>query len=190
MRDNIRVTKPLITVIDAGVPLTPAEVGDMIIEGRRLKLFSVSDVRATIDRYARPGRTGISVAREAVEMIMIDGRPADSVLEFRFHVGPGQHGLPPYRYQHEVRIGRRKYRIDFAFPEVLLAVEVNGYKFHSTPEEVAANEERRNQLILAGWTVLTFGWNRVVNDPLGVAMDILMKLGQLGYGFELGRIAV
>jgi len=188
--DHIRVTKPLITVIDGGVMLSPAEVGDMIIVGHQKRMFSIGDVHEAIARYTRPGRTGISVAREAVDLIMIDGRPADSVLEFRFHVGPGRHGLPPYRFQHEVRVGRKRYRIDFAYPEVLLAIEVDGYEFHSSKADVARDNERRNQLVLAGWTVLTFGWHRVVNDPAGVAVDILMKLGQLGYGFELGRMAV
>jgi very-short-patch-repair endonuclease len=182
MRNHIRVTKPLIAVIDCGVPLSPAEVGELIIVGRQKRLFSIGDVHETIDRYARPGRTGISVAREAVSLIMIDGRPADSVLEFRFHIGPGQQGLPPYRYQYKVHIGGRRYRIDFAYPEVLLAIEVDGYEFHSSKEAVAYGRERRNQLVFAGWTVLTFGWDRVVNDPVGVAIEILTMLGRLGYG--------
>ncbi len=187
---HIRVTKPVITVIDCGVVLSPAEVGEIIIVGRQKQFFSVGDVHAGIDRYRRPGRTGISVAREAVAMIMINGRPADSVLEFRFHVGPGQLGLPRYEYQYPVQIGRRTYRIDFAYPSVLLAIEVEGYEFHSSKEAVAYDRERRNQLALSGWTVLCFGWDRVVNDPVGVAQDILLRLGQLGYGFDLGRIAV
>lgn len=189
-RDHIRVTKPLVTVIDCGVVLPPVEVADMIIVGRQQRMFSISDVHEAINRYARPGRTGIAVAREAAALVMIDGRPADSVLEFRFNLGPGQRGLPPYRYQHEVRIGRKKYRIDFAYPEVLLAIEVEGYEFHSSPEATANDSERRNQLQLAGWSVLTFGWNRVVNDPRGVARDILLRLGQLGYSDRLSRIAV
>jgi very-short-patch-repair endonuclease len=37
--------------------------------------------------------------------------------------------------------------------------------------------------VLAGWTILRFGWERVVKDPAGVAAEILLKLGQLGYRF-------
>lgn len=188
-RDHIRVTKPLVTVLDIGVVASPTDVGDVIIRGLQLKLFSVGDVRATIDRFARPGRTGMVVARNALEMIVIGTRPAQSVLEFRFHLGPARHGLPPYSYQHEVRIGRKKYLIDFAYPDVKLAIEVNGYEFHASPASQASDMFRRNQLSLAGWSVLEFDWTRVVKDAPAVAIEILTKLEQLGYRFRTaGRL--
>jgi len=183
-RDHIRVVKPLITIVDLGVMLDAREVGDAIIRGRQKRLFSIGDVHATIARYARPGRTGIAVAREAAKLIMIGDRPADSVLEFRFHIGPARHGLPPYRYQHEVRIGtRRKFRIDFAYPEVMLAIEVDGAEKRLSAESLAYDNARANQLVLAGWTILRFGWAEVTMQPATVAAEILLKLGQLGYGF-------
>ena len=132
-RDHIRVTNPLVTTIDLGVVLSPVEVGDVIIRARQMKLFEPAAVEATIARLAKPGRTGIVTARAALEMIMIGDRPAESVLEFRFHIGPGWHGLPPYSYQHEVRINNRKYFIDFAYPEVMLAIEVDGYEKRASP---------------------------------------------------------
>jgi very-short-patch-repair endonuclease len=160
------------------------DVGDAIIRGRQKKLFSVGDVQATIDLYARPGRTGVSIAREAVKLIMIGDRPADSVLEFRFHIGPARHGLPPYRYQHEVKVGPKKtFRIDFAFPEVMLAIEVDGADKRISAESLAYDNARANQLVLAGWTILRFGWVDVMNRPAQVAAEILLKLGQLGYSF-------
>ena len=181
-RDHIRVLKPLFVVLGLGVVANAQEVGDVIIRGRQKKLFTVADVRATIDQYARPGRTGVSVAREAVKLIMIGDRPADSVLEFRFHIGPARHGLPPYRYQHEVRIGsRKKYRIDFAYPEVKLAVEVDGAEKRLSAESLAYDNARANQLTLAGWTFMRFMWAEIQNEPARVAGEILMKLGQLGY---------
>ena len=127
-RDHIRVIKPLVTVLDLGVVVTQVEVADAIIRGRQRKLFAIADVTATIRHFGRPGRTGVVVARRALDMITIGERPADSVLEFRFHIGPARHGLPPYNYQHQVRIGGKRYFIDFAYPEVMLAIEVDGYE--------------------------------------------------------------
>ena len=181
VRDHIRAVKPLLTIVDLGVVVSAQDVGDAIIRGLEKRLFNVGDVRSTIDRYARPGRTGITVSREAVELIMIGDRPADSVLEFRFHIGPGRHGLPPYRYQHKVRIGHRNYRIDFAYPEVMLAIEVDGYRDRASFAALAYDDARGNELSLAGWTVLRYTWDRVVNAPAAVATEILLKLGQLGY---------
>jgi len=183
-RDGIRVVNPLVTVLDLGAVVTPVEVGDVIIRGRQKKLFNLRDVVATIDRYARPGRTGIAGARKALDLIMIGERPAESVLEFRFHVGPGSQGLPPYSYQFEVRLGRKRYFIDFAYPEVMLAIEVDGYEKRASKESLTYDNNRANQLVLAGWTLLRFSWDRVVNEPAAVVAEILLKLGQLGYAFR------
>jgi very-short-patch-repair endonuclease len=180
---HIRVVKPLVTVLDLGVVVSPVDVADAIIRGRQLRLFSVTEVRATVNRFAKRGRTGIAVARQALELVWIGDRPSESVLEFRFHIGPGRHGLPPYQYQHEVRIGRKRYYIDFAYPEVMLAIEVDGYQQRASKDSLAYDNDRANQLVLAGWTILRFTWDRVLGDPAGVAAEILLKLGQLGYSF-------
>src|SRR5262245_52224961 len=95
-RDHIRTVNPPVTVLDLGVVASQVEIADVIIRCRQRRLFTVADVRDTISRYSKPGRTGVVVARRALEMVMIGERPADSVLEFRFHIGPARHGLPPY----------------------------------------------------------------------------------------------
>ncbi|MEY2447982.1 MAG: hypothetical protein QOH79_1458 [Acidimicrobiaceae bacterium] len=182
-RYHIRVTNPLVTALDLGVVLSPVEVGDVIIRARQMKLFEPTAVRTTISKYAKPGRTGLVTARAAVDLIMIGDRPADSVLEFRFHIGPRRHGLPPYSYQHEVRVGDRKFFIDFAYPEVMLAIEVDGYEKRASRESLDKDAQRGVMLTLAGWTVVHFTWTRIVNDPAGVAADILTLLGNRGYRF-------
>ena len=67
-----------------------------------------------------------------------------------------------------MRIGRKRYYIDFAYPEVMLAIEVDGYEQRASTESLAYDNNRANQLVLAGWTILRFGWERVVNDPQGL----------------------
>jgi very-short-patch-repair endonuclease len=109
---------------------------------------------------------------------MIGDRPADSVLELRFHHGPGRH-LPAYEYQWQVLVGRRRYRIDFAYPDVKLAIEVDGYAFH----DLAQDAVRQNELEALGWTVHRYTWADVCFDPSPVASEIIATLGALGYNF-------
>lgn len=180
-RQHIRVIKPLITVVDLGVVLGALDVAEVIIRGRQKHLFSVPDVRAIVDRLARPGRNGLTTARQALDLIMIGERPAETVLEFYFHIGPGRFGLPSYSYQHEVKVGRKTYYIDFAYPEVMLAIEVDGYEQRAERQSLDYDNERANALTLAGWTLLRFGWTKVRKQPERVAQDILIRLGQLGY---------
>ena len=183
-RNHIRVVKPLITALDLGVVVSILEVGDAIIRGRQKKLFSTSDVEEIIERFARPGRTGITAARKALALIMIGDKPAESVLEFRFHLLASRHNLPPYSYQHLVMVGKRKRYIDFAYPEVMLAIEVDGYDQRDSSESLERDDRRQNELALLGWQFLRFTWNRVQFDPAGVAADVLVRLAQLGYEFR------
>jgi len=180
-RNSIKVVKPLITVLTLGKVVGAIDLAEVIIKGRQQRLFSVDDVHATVNRYARPGRTGLTTTRHALDLVMIGERPAESLLEFYFHVGPGRCGLPPYSYQHQVRIGRKRYYIDFAYPEVMLAIEVDGYEKRAARQSLDYDNDRANALTLAGWTLLRFGWTKVRHQPEEVARAILVRLGQLGY---------
>jgi very-short-patch-repair endonuclease len=66
---------------------------------------------------------------------------------------------------------------------VMLAIEVDGAEKRLSAESLAYDNNRANQLVLAGWTILRFVWTDVVNAPARVATEILLKLGQLGYSF-------
>jgi len=181
-RQGILTTKPVLTAIDLGVELSPMEVAEVLVRARQLKLFEPEAVRAEVARIARPGRTGIRTARAALELVMIGDRPADSVLELRFHHGPGR-ALPPYEYQWPVTVNGRNFRIDFAYPSVKLAVEVLGYETRRSRQSLDDETERTRLLVLDGWTVLPATWSHVVLDPNRVASDVLTCLGALGYRF-------
>ena len=47
----------------------------------------------------------------------------------------------------------------FAFPEHLLAVEIDGFAFHRDADAFQRDRTRRNALIAAGWEVLNFTWS-------------------------------
>jgi very-short-patch-repair endonuclease len=181
-RNHIRTVKPLVTALDLGVVLTPMDLAEVLVRARQLKLFDPAAVRTTLGRLARPGRNGIRVCRDALELVMIGDRPADSVLELRFHHGPGRL-LPPYEYQFEVRVKERNYRIDFAYPEVKLAIEVDGLEKRKSLEALQHDARRTTHLVQAGWTVPRFTWPDVKFRPDSVASDVLGLLRALGYNF-------
>src|SRR5205823_3312006 len=114
-----------------------------LITARQLRLFEPDAFRATISRLAKSGRTGIRTAREAGELVMVGDRPADSVLELWFHHGPGR-VLPPYEYQHGVEWNGKRYRIDFAYPSVKVAIEVEGYDTRRSRQSLDYDGRRSN----------------------------------------------
>jgi very-short-patch-repair endonuclease len=182
-RHHVRVTKPLITALDLGVILGPMDVAEVLVRARQLRLFEPDALRQTITRVAKQGRTGIRTGRAALELVMIGDRPADSVLELRFHHGPGQQ-LPPYEYQWKVRIRGKNLRIDFAYPAVKLAIEVDGYEKRKSRASLAADARRANLLVLDGWTIVRFAWEDVQFDPIRVASEILAALARVEYEFR------
>jgi very-short-patch-repair endonuclease len=50
----------------------------------------------------------------------------------------------------------RRWRFDFAFPSVRLAVEVDGRGRHQTAKGVSADCEKMNEALRMGWRVLRF----------------------------------
>ena len=52
-------------------------------------------------------------------------------------------------------------RVDFAYPELKLAIEVDGFAAHSTVDAFRRDRVRQNALVAAGWTVLRFTWPEV-----------------------------
>jgi hypothetical protein len=181
-RNGILVTNPVLAAIDYGVTHDGMTVAEVLITARQKKLFEPDAFRAEVARRARSGRTGIRTARTALELVMIGDRPADSVLELRFHHGPGMQ-LPPYEYQWPVTLRGKDFRIDFAYPSVKVAIEVLGYDSRKSRHSLDYEVERSRLLVVEGWTVVPATWTHVVFDPQRVAADVLHCLGAAGYSF-------
>jgi very-short-patch-repair endonuclease len=63
-------------------------------------------------------------------------------------------------------------RFDLAWPEVGLAVEVDGWETHGTREAFQDDRERDALMVAIGWRVLRFTWDDVVKRPSYV-LDVI-----------------
>ena len=86
--------------------------------------------------------------------------------------------LPAPTPQHEVRDGRGKLlaRVDLAYPEAKIAIELLGKQFHYTPKGFERDPERRNRLEVRGWIVLEFTWRRYVDTPNRICHEVAEAL--------------
>lgn len=108
---------------------------------------------------------------------MLTGRlpgyePGDSDLEMRFVRGLLAAGRPELAQQHRVRIGTRRYRIDLAYPDEKLAIELDGWDTHRMRSAFDQDRATANDLVVAGWHVLRFTSSMtdeqaVANGPVG-----------------------
>jgi len=90
-------------------------------------------------------------------------------------------GLPKAAFHYAVctPIGLFPAEVDFAYPVVKLAIEVDGFGVHGTPRAMAKDFVRQNGLVPYGWRVLRFTWRQVTDEPEMVAAAISAALNAL-----------
>jgi hypothetical protein len=98
----------------------------------------------------RAGKYGCRIAKRVFDMV--DGR-SESPQESRLRVHMALAGLPPPVPQFEVKVdGEFLARVDFAWPELRVAVEYDGL-WHADGGQLIRDRARLNQLQAAGWYV-------------------------------------
>jgi very-short-patch-repair endonuclease len=64
------------------------------------------------------------------------------------------------------------YRIDLAFPAARIAVEVDGWAWHTDPARFAADRHKGNAINRAGWDLLRFTWHDLDGRPAACIREI------------------
>jgi hypothetical protein len=172
VRRGIPCTDRIRTILDCASEGAEVDVDDLVDRALARRLASLGDlaraIEATPALRMHPGRAELArrLARRGVT-----GGPAPSVLESRMGRLLASHGLPTPKA--EVVWGpQRRYRLDFAYPHLRLAIEVDGLASHFTPEQQRWDNRRSNALSAAGWTVLHYSWWDVTYEPGRVADEI------------------
>jgi very-short-patch-repair endonuclease len=62
------------------------------------------------------------------------------------------------------RAGDRLVRVDFRFPNTPVVVEVMGYRYHRTKQQLARDAERMNALVEQGMRPYQFTYEQVMGD--------------------------
>ncbi|MGQ0832985.1 MAG: DUF559 domain-containing protein [Microthrixaceae bacterium] len=179
-REGMRVTDPVRTVIDLGLVMPTWGVRDALGRGLTSRLFTLQEATDLREALGRPGRTGTGILKRLIDarVLSVDGE--ESLLEARFVDLARRHELPPPALQHEVwHAGRFVARVDAAYPELRLAIEVDGFESHASPDAFQHDRARQNHLVALGWTVLRFTWRDVVHDPDVVARTIHDMIARL-----------
>jgi very-short-patch-repair endonuclease len=173
---GFRCTSVARTILDCATLLGPEDLDllvDRAVARRAVGLDALIAACRAADRHR--GRRLLSQrlgARGVAE------GPSPSVLESRLARLLRAHGLPAPKA--EVKWGpSRRYRLDFTYARVRLVMEVNGWAYHSSPEQARRDTARRNALNRAGWTVLEFDWWEVTNEPGRVVAEVAAALAQL-----------
>ncbi|MEX2557427.1 MAG: type IV toxin-antitoxin system AbiEi family antitoxin domain-containing protein [Actinomycetota bacterium] len=151
--DAIPVTTPVRTLLDLAAVLPTDGVEEALDDALRRGLVTVRRLRWRLEELGR--RPGVTTMRRLIETRSHPAETPESILETRFLRLLRRRGLPEPIAQYRIRDGGRLVAIvDFAYPERMLAVEVDGYRWHSSRIRWQDDLRRRSELARLGWRVI------------------------------------
>ncbi|MDQ3985560.1 MAG: endonuclease domain-containing protein [Actinomycetota bacterium] len=172
--DGLRITTATRTLFDLASYEAPERVEAALDDALTRGLTSIPYLTRRLALLGRRGRPGTALIRRLLDDRLPDETPRESELERafdRFVIKP--HALERPAFQFEV-FAQREFvaRVDFAYPDALLGIEVLGWKGHSGRAAWQRDLERNNRLTRLGWQVLYFTWLDVTQRASSVADEI------------------
>lgn len=153
---RIPVTTPERTLVDLSGTVPPLLMAQMLDDALRRRLVRLERLRLCVARLRKsPGRRP-AVLQELLAARLPGYDPGDSDLETRVLRLLVCAGLRAPVQQHRIRAGSRTFRIDLAYPDRKLTIELDGWEFHRSRSAFDDDRARANALVLAGWTVVRF----------------------------------
>lgn len=170
--DGILVTAPARLAVDLGSVISFRRYRSAVARIRSDHGVSWLDLERQYRRHSIQGRNGCGALRDLLDLEHEEAGAPDEVVEALLGDLLADAGLPAPLPQFPVQRpdGRMAY-IDLAYPDLFIAIETEG-RVHLREDVHQADHERRNQLVLAGWTVLHFTYADVTRRPNEVVATI------------------
>jgi very-short-patch-repair endonuclease len=166
------VTTPARTLVDLGAVSRPWLVSRALEDWVRAGRVTIPEARAALEEVARRGRSGAGVLREVLDSRALGFEVSDSHAEVVLAEALRAHGAPTPVFHHHIRIGHEVFEVDFAYPDVMLAIEVDGYGPHVDRDRHDEDCRRQNLIGDAGYLLRRYSAMRVLSRPHHVAAEI------------------
>jgi very-short-patch-repair endonuclease len=172
---SIRVTTPSRTLLDLASVLDEAQLEDALDAALRRHSTTLATLVQMVEGNRAKGHKGTSALRRL--LAAHDEAVCESPLETRFMRLVRRFDLPRPVLQYEIEADDHRARVDFAYPTLKIAIEVDGYRYHAGRKAWSRDAARANRLVRLGWRILRFTWDDVVTRPRDVAETIRESLG-------------
>ncbi len=143
--------------MDAASNLMSSELDFALEKAFQKKLVTPHQVELVIQRTpSGPGRPKKKLL-EILTPYLLDGsqqQETESVLEKRVARVISNHFPWRCETQWELISGQSRYRLDFAFPELKIAVEVDGFAFHRNRSQFDNDRLRQNAILASNWKLV------------------------------------
>jgi very-short-patch-repair endonuclease len=167
MLHGIPTTDRARTLLDL-CDISPRRVEGALNGELNRRKVSVRRLQAVLSRVG-PRHPGRGRYEELIAPFAVGQRPTESELEDDFlDLVIRRYNLPLPERQYPV--GRR--RIDFAYPELILGIEIESVRAHAAREDVHRNATKANELL--EWWILRFAFDDVHRWPEDTA-ELLVR---------------
>ncbi len=174
MLDRIPATSATRTIVDLSAVASAEAIEIALDNARHRGLTDAARVEAEVDRMHRP--FGTTRIREVLALKSPADAAAESPLETRVAILLRSTDLPKPTPQYVVRDkGAFVARVDFAWPDRFVALEVDGFRFHAHRAAWDRDQERTSKLAACGWRVLRITHTRLAH-PAGFIDDLRKSL--------------
>lgn len=152
--NGIRTTSAPRTLIDIACGLQGRRLADALERALQLQILTFSDLRNEIEHIGEHGRDGVGVIRDLLDRFDPQDERCASGFERRTRRALRSAGLPEPVKQLPVKTGSGNRYVDFAYPQICLAIEVDGRAWHTRLNDFEKGWSRNGELVERGWRVV------------------------------------
>ena len=148
---------PARAFVDVAGRLRPDAVGSTLDDLLRRRLLTLEELRRCAGRlHPGPGRA-LARVQGALADRWPGYDPGESDLETRALRAIVRSGLPLPRQQYRITLRGKPTRIDLAYPEERIAIEIDSWEYHGQMRSAFdVDHIRRDDVVVLGWTPYTF----------------------------------
>jgi very-short-patch-repair endonuclease len=176
VRDTLPITTVARTLADLGSVESLGVVERAVEWALRNGVVTIAELQSLTERLrTKGGRT----LKTMLVQRPVAAPATESDAETLFVQLVRAAGFPDPVRQYWIVLRGRRYRLDFAWPALRLAVEIDGAAVHG-PDELPRDLRRQNQIILDGWLILRFPWTMLRRGTRDVESDLWAAWGLRG----------
>ena len=165
-RDGIVRTRPPATILGLAAVVAPSllerALDDALVRG----LLSCAQLERRLNAGTRNGRPGVAALAALLSARSGVSRSAQSEFERRLLALIVAAGVEPPIPQFEITLpdGRRAF-LDYAWPDVRLALEADSYRHHAGRMAWSRDHIRNRLVVSMGWRIVPVTWEDLVEAP-------------------------
>ena len=170
--NGVPTTNATRTLIDLGSVVRSDMLETALERALRSRSTNLDRLLRRFFEVAVRGRPGPAALRPLLVERDPTLAPAESDLETLLLKILREGGLPAPVRQFEVMVAGQHFRLDAAYPELMIFIEGDGFGVHSPRGPFERDRSRQNRLVVAGWMPLRFTWRRLCREPEGVVSEV------------------